>query len=244
MQQKTINCNNTKTPNVRRWWLNIKYNSMAKVYFCHTWASIERIPTTAMKAATVSDEKPMTWGWESVQITQVKTRHDKHSQTQAPISNTKPSPISHRTQWKEGVCLRLFVNVLFTKSASLFPPLVFSGVFRSNMQHQEWGSWCEVCIIYANECRERYMIKQLPHKGDRKVCRVMLAPTLTTNYFAVFFKMVAEKYEAVCVRLARLVHLTLFTQTIHNSSSLEKEITPCRFISKLPAASRCYCTTA
>lgn len=30
-----------------------------------TCASIDRIPTTAMKAATVSDEKPMTWGRDS-----------------------------------------------------------------------------------------------------------------------------------------------------------------------------------
>lgn len=32
------------------------------VNFPSTCASIERIPTTAIKAATVSEEKPITWG--------------------------------------------------------------------------------------------------------------------------------------------------------------------------------------
>lgn len=31
-----------------------------------TWASIERIPTTAINAATVSDEKRMTWEGRTV----------------------------------------------------------------------------------------------------------------------------------------------------------------------------------
>lgn len=44
------------------------------------------------------------------------------------------------------------------------------------------------------------------------MCTVMLALAVKT-YFAVFLKMVTDKYGCLCVRLAQLVHLTLFTQT-------------------------------
>lgn len=56
-------------------------------FFPSTWARIERIPTTAMKAATVSDEKPITWGRRSIWEAQVRTWQDKHTEW-----NDKPSP--------------------------------------------------------------------------------------------------------------------------------------------------------
>lgn len=88
----------------------------------------------------------------------------------------------------------------------------------------------------------RYMMKQLLHKEDRRVWRVMLDPTLQA-YSSDFFKMVTERHETVCQTCPTGSSDTVYTNyTVRILSSLEKEFTSFQFILKLPAASTCYCT--
>lgn len=113
----------------------------------NTWARIERIPTTAMKAATVSDEKPMTWGRRSTAGEQVRARRDKHGQenTQTLCTLTKHKETFHlgaafcsetkKEKWLLSSDLLISWSKFFLNSRAPF-------ILSCLLSLQDWGQIC------------------------------------------------------------------------------------------------------
>lgn len=183
-----------------------------------TWASIERIPTTAINAATVSDEKRITWegraGWDTAGQA-VRKQHVSTQSLQNSTVNKQKQVVKKTQMW---ILYKKAFLASATACNSLCICLITCSVSIKSVHKAVW-EWGRLCLHLV--CLNTYIV-YLFSNSIRWNCSCM-------NYRSVWGVKLKPNLEAcVCLTETCQTGLTasspLFAQHYHLSAKRKKSL--------------------